>query len=105
QIDEDRRRLRQKRQEQEAALGRFDGERQAAAGRFSAFVAAERDEERQRRAEEAAQRNAEAAQRKVEAAARAAQRTSRAQSVGRGDLPPLPLAFLCPLNGSFKWGD
>jgi murein DD-endopeptidase MepM/ murein hydrolase activator NlpD len=113
QIDEDRRRLRQKRQEQESALGRLDGERLAAAGRFSALVAAERDEERQRRAEEAVQRQAEAAQRKAEAAqrkaeaaaARAAQRTSRAQSVGRGDLPPLPLGFLCPLNGPFKWGD
>jgi murein DD-endopeptidase MepM/ murein hydrolase activator NlpD len=106
QIDEDRRRLRQKRQEQEAALGKLDGERQVAAGRFSAFVAAERDDERQRRAEEAAQRKTEAAQRKVDAAAaRVAQRTSRAGIAGRGDLPPLPLGFLCPLNGPFKWGD
>jgi len=107
QIDEDRRRLKQKRQEQEAALGKLDGDRQAAAGRFSAFAAAERDEERQRRAEEAAQRQAEAAQRKAEAALRAAQRTSRAApSVGRGEgLPPLPLGFLCPLNAPFKWGD
>ena len=106
QIDEDRRHLRQKRQEQEAALAQLNGERLAAAGRFSAFVAAERDDERQRRAEEAAQRQADAAQRKAEAVAlRAAQRTSRAQSLGRGDIPALPLGFLCPLNGPFKWGD
>jgi murein DD-endopeptidase MepM/ murein hydrolase activator NlpD len=119
QIEEDRRRLRQKRQEQEAALGQLNGERQAAAGRFSAFVAAERDEERQRRQAEAAQRKAEAGQRKAdadqrkadadqrkaEAAARAAQRTSRAQPIGRGELPPLLLGFVCPLNGPFKWGD
>lgn len=106
QILEDRRRLREKRQEQEVALVKLNGERQAAAGRFSAFAAAERDEERQRRAGEAAQRKAEAAQRKTEAAARrAAQRTSRAQTVVRGALPPLPLGFVCPLNGPFKWGD
>ncbi len=23
----------------------------------------------------------------------------------RADLPPLPLGFVCPLNGPFKWGD
>ncbi|HEU5450258.1 MAG TPA: peptidoglycan DD-metalloendopeptidase family protein, partial [Acidimicrobiia bacterium] len=106
QILEDRRRLKDKRQEQEVALRKLDGERQAAAGRFSAFVAEERAEERQRRATEAAQRKAEAAQRKADAAARrASQRTSRAQPAGRGAMPPLPLGFVCPLNGPFKWGD
>jgi murein DD-endopeptidase MepM/ murein hydrolase activator NlpD len=112
QIEDDRRRLKQKRQEQEVALGKLNGERQAAAGRFSAFVATERDEGRQRRQAEAAhrkaeatQRKAEAAQRKAEAAARAAQRTSRAQPASRRELPPLPLGFVCPLNGPFKWGD
>ncbi|HEV8628467.1 MAG TPA: peptidoglycan DD-metalloendopeptidase family protein [Acidimicrobiia bacterium] len=105
-IVEDRRRLRQKRQEQGEALGKLDGERQAAVGRFSAFAAAERDEERQLRQAEAAQRKAEAAQRKAEATVRAAQRTSRAaQSLSRGEIPPLPLGFVCPLNGPFKWGD
>jgi len=105
QIDEDRHRLKQKRQEQEAALGKLDGERQVAAGRFSALVAAERDAERQRRAEEAAQRKAEAEQRSADAAARRALRTSRGQTVPRGDGLPLPLGFVCPLNGPFKWGD
>ena len=105
QIEEDRRRLKEKRHEQEVALGKLNGERQAAAGRFSAFVAAEREEGRQRRQTEAAQRKEAALQRKAEAAARAAQRTSRTQSGGRGELPPLPLGFLCPLNGPFKWGD
>ena len=112
QIDEDRHRLKQKRQEQETALAKLDGERQAAAGRFSAFVAAEREDERLRRQEEAtqrkaeaAQRQAEAAQRRTEVAARAAQRTSRDLVGPRGDIPPLPLGFLCPLNGPFKWGD
>ncbi|MGH9010249.1 MAG: murein hydrolase activator EnvC family protein [Acidimicrobiia bacterium] len=106
QIQEDRRRLREKRQEQEVALGNLDGERQAAAGRFSAFVAEERAEERQRRAVEATQRKAEAAQRRAEAAARrGAQRTSRAQSAARSAIAPLPLGFVCPLNGPFKWGD
>ena len=114
QIDEDRRRLKQKRQEREAALGKLDSERRAAAGRFSAFVAAERDDERQRRQAEAAQRKAQAvqrkaevAQRKAEAAARAAQRTSRAAvtSLGRDRMPPLPLGFVCPISGPFKWGD
>ena len=110
QIDEDRRRLRDRRKEQESALAVLDGDRQAATGRFSAFVAAERNEARQRRAEEAAQRKAEAiaraAQRKAEAAARAAQRTSRGQAAGR-DIPGFeqPLGFVCPMNGPFKWGD
>jgi len=106
QIDEDRRRLKQKRQDQEAALAQLDGERRDATGRFSAFVAAEREVQRQRQAEEAERRMAEAAQRKAEAAARRAQRTSRAQIAFRGgDLPPLPLGFVCPLSGPFKWGD
>jgi murein DD-endopeptidase MepM/ murein hydrolase activator NlpD len=115
QIDEDRRKLRDKRAEQETALGELNGERQAATGRFSAFGAAEREQDRQRRALEAAQRQAQAAQRKAEAAqrraeeaaARAARRASRSQPVGheRGDVPPLPLGFVCPLNGPFKWGD
>ena len=107
QVLEDRRRLKDKRQEQEVALRKLDSERQAAAGRFSAFVAEERAEERQRRAAEAVQRKAEAAQRRADAAARrAAQRTSRAQGgPGRGVIPPLPLGFVCPLNGGFKWGD
>jgi murein DD-endopeptidase MepM/ murein hydrolase activator NlpD len=99
QIEEDRRRLRDKRKEQESALAVLDGDRQVATGRFSALVAAERDEARQRRAEEAALR-------KAEAAARAAQRTSRGQAVGR-EVPSVaqPLGFVCPLNGPFKWGD
>jgi len=109
QIEEDRRRLREKRKEQEAALAQLDGERQQASGRFSAFMAAERDEARQRRAAEAAQRKVEAAeraaQRKTEAAARAAQRTSRAAASRSGPAAPLPLGFVCPLNGPFKWGD
>ncbi|MEW6474178.1 MAG: M23 family metallopeptidase [Actinomycetota bacterium] len=110
QIQEDRRRLREKRQEQEIALAQLDGERQTAAGRFSAFVAAEKDEARQRRAAEAAQRKAEAearaARRKAEAAARAAQRTSRGQAVDRdGAAADLPLGFVCPMAGPFKWGD
>lgn len=107
QVVEDRRRLKDKRAEQEAALRTLDNERQAAAGRFAAFVAEERAEERQRRAADAAQRKAEAAQRRADAAARrAAQRTSRAQGgPGRGVIPPLPLGFVCPLNGGFKWGD
>lgn len=104
QIDEDRRRLRDKRQEQQMVLGKLHGERQEAAGRFSAFVATEREEQRQQRQLEAAQRKAEAAQRKAEAAARAAQRVSRAQPAGR-EGPPMPIGFVCPLNGPFKWGD
>jgi murein DD-endopeptidase MepM/ murein hydrolase activator NlpD len=75
-------------------------------GRFSAFVAEEQDQERQRRAAEAAERQAGAEQRKAEAAARRAQRVSRAAPIGdRDDLTPLPLGFLCPLSGPFKWGD
>ena len=106
QILEDRRRLKDKRQEKEVALRKLNDERQAATGRFSAFVAEERAEERQRRAAEAAQRKAEATQRRAEAAARrAAQRASRGQSAARGAIPPLPLGFVCPLNGPFKWGD
>ena len=106
QILEDRRQLKEKRQEQEVALAELDGERKAATGRFSAFVAAEREEDRQRRAAEAAERTADAAKRRTEAAARrAAQRTSRAQGGPRGELPPLPHGFECPLNGPFKWGD
>jgi len=115
QIDEDRRRLGEKRKEQEAALGVLNGEREQATGRFSAFVAAEREQERQRRALEAEQRKTEAAQRKAEAAlrkaeaaaARAAQRASRSDLAGRahGDTPAVPLGFVCPLNGPFKWGD
>ena len=108
QIEEDRRRLREKRKEQEVALAQLDSERGQAAGRFSAFVAAERDEARQRRAAEAAQRKAgaaeRAAQRKAEAAARAAQRTSRSAAARSGPAA-LPLGFVCPLKGAFKWGD
>src|SRR5205085_8699635 len=55
QIVEDRQRLKDKRQEQEAALAGLDGVRRADVGRFSALVAAERDEERQRRDAEATQ--------------------------------------------------
>lgn len=106
QITEDRRRLRDKRQEQEVALAQLNGERQVAAGRFSAFVAAERDEARQLRQAELAQRKAEAAQRKAEAAARKAQRTSRSEAAGRGGLDvPMSGGFVCPLSGPFKWGD
>lgn len=110
QIQEDRRRLREKRQEQETALAVLDGDRKEAAGRLSAFVAAERNEARQRRAADAAERKAaaeaRAAQRKAEAAARAAQRTSRGQAVVReGPNAPLPLGFICPMPGPFKWGD
>ncbi|MDQ1496912.1 MAG: hypothetical protein QOI86_252 [Actinomycetota bacterium] len=111
QIEEDQRRLKDRRHEQEVALGQLNEQRQMASGRFSAFLAAEReDERRQRQAEaaqrkaEAAQRKAEAAQRKAEAAGRAAQRTSRAELPGRGR-PPVVDGFVCPLNGPFKWGD
>ena len=106
QILEDRRRLKEKRDEQEVALHKLDEERRAASGRYSAFVAEERAEERQRRAAEAAQRRAEAAQRRADAAARrAAQRASRSAAGRGGAMPPLPLGFVCPLNGPFKWGD
>jgi len=97
QIEEDRRRLKDRRHEQEVALAQLNGERQAAAGRFSALVAAERDEQR-------AQRDAQRAQRKAEAAARAAQRTSRAEPAGQVRLP-VPGAFVCPINGPFSYGD
>jgi murein DD-endopeptidase MepM/ murein hydrolase activator NlpD len=101
QIEEDRRRLRDRRQEQEVALSALNGERQLAAGRFSAFVAAERD---QARAQREAQREEQKARRTAEAAARAARRTSRSEAAARA-LPPMPAGFLCPLNGPFKWGD
>jgi peptidoglycan LD-endopeptidase LytH len=104
QIEEDRRRLKDRRHEQAVALGQLNGERQMAVGRFSAFEAAERDEQRRQREAEAAQRKAEAAQRKAEAVARAARRTSRAELPGR-DRPLVVDAFVCPLNGPFKWGD
>jgi murein DD-endopeptidase MepM/ murein hydrolase activator NlpD len=112
QIEEDRRRLRDRRREQEVALGQLNGERQLATGRFSALVAAERNDERRQRQAEAAQRKAEAAQRKAdeaarrkaEAAARAAQRTSRAESPGRAR-PVIPTEFVCPMNGPFTYGD
>ncbi len=105
-IEEDRRELKEKRGEQEVALSALNGQRKAAAGRFSAFVAEERNEARQRKLAEAAERKARAAQRKAEAAARAAQRTSRGQAADRAGPPaPLPLGFVCPLNGPFKWGD
>jgi len=90
QIEEDRRRLKDRRHEQEVVLGRLNGERKEALGRFSAFAAAERDEER--------------AKRNADAAARAAQRTSRAVPPGR-DRPPIPGEFVCPIRGPFSWGD
>ena len=104
QIVEDRQRLKDKRQEQEAALAGLDGVRRADVGRFSALVAAERDEERQRRDAEATQRKAETAQRSAEAAARRlVPRASRSEPPSLG--PALPDGFLCPLNAAFKWGD
>ena len=102
QIDEDRRHLKDRRHEQEVALAQLNGERQLANGKFSAFVAAERDLERAQREQERAQRET---QRKADAAARAAQRTSRADLVGRSSVPAAPGSFVCPLNGPFKWGD
>ncbi|HVW33460.1 MAG TPA: peptidoglycan DD-metalloendopeptidase family protein [Acidimicrobiia bacterium] len=102
QIDEDRRRLKDRRHEQEAALAQLNGERQQAAGKFSAFMAAERDVERAQRQQERAERDA---QRKADAAVRAAQRTSRADLGGRGPVPGAPASFICPLAGPFKWGD
>ena len=102
QIEAEHRSLKDRRHEQEVALGKLNGERKAAAGQVSAFLAAERDDQRQAAAE---QRKAEAAQRQEEAAARAAQRTSRAaDAVGRA-WPPVPGDWLCPLKGPFKWGD
>ena len=104
QIDEDRRRLKDMHQEREAALAQLDGERRAAAGRFSALEAAERQEERRQRQEEAAQRKADADRRRMEsAAARRPRRASRSEPALVG--PPMPMGFLCPLNGPFKWGD
>lgn len=111
QIDDDRRLLRERRREQEVALGKLNAQRRSAQGRFSAFVAAERNEQRQHRREEAARRKAEASARKAEAearraeaaAARAAQRASRAGSPeGR---PMVPGGWVCPINGPFKFGD
>ena len=103
-IEEDRRLLRDRRREQEVALGKLNRERQMAQGRFSAFVAAEKNEQRQQRKAEAAARKAEAAARKAEAAAaRAASRASR--SAPPGGRPVVPGAIVCPINGPFKWGD
>jgi len=96
QIAEDRQRLKDRRKEQEAALAALDGERRADAGRFNALVAAEKEEERQRR-------DAEAAQRKAETAARRLIRASRSEPPVVG--PALPGGFLCPIVGPFKWGD
>jgi murein DD-endopeptidase MepM/ murein hydrolase activator NlpD len=105
QIDEDRRRLRDKGHEQEVALAQLDRERRAASGRFSALLATEADEQRLQRQAEAAQRKAESDRRSAEAAARKlAQRASRSAPPSL-DQPPGPLSFLCPLNGPFKWGD
>ena len=88
QIEEDRRLLKDRRREQEVALGKLNRERQLAQGRFSAFVAAEKNEQKRRqRKAEAAARKAEAAARKAEAAAaRAAQRASRS-ALARGPAP------------------
>jgi murein DD-endopeptidase MepM/ murein hydrolase activator NlpD len=102
QIDEDRRRLKDRRHEQEVALGQLNSERQLASGRFSAFEATERDQQRQADAD---RRRAEADRRRAEAAAR-----KPVQRASRSDSPPLdrlatPLGFICPLNGPFKWGD
>jgi murein DD-endopeptidase MepM/ murein hydrolase activator NlpD len=102
QIEEDRQRLKDRRHEQEVALGKLNGERQLATGRFSAFLAAERDQERQA---EADRRKAEADRRKAEAAARKpALRASRSGSPSLTG-PPMSLGFVCPLTGPFKWGD
>ena len=65
QIAEDRRRLEDIRHERQSALGQLDQQRRADAGRFSALVAADREEERRQRDAEAAQRKADAAQRKA----------------------------------------
>ena len=105
QVEEDRRRLKDKRQEQEVALGQLDRERHAATGRFSAMVAAEQDEQRRQRQADAAERKADAERRKADDAAR-----KRLQRASRSGLPsleptPMPLGFLCPLTGPFKWGD
>ena len=113
QIAEDRHRLEATHREQQAALGQLDQQRRADAGRFSALVATEREEQRRQRDLEAAQRQAEAAQRKAEAdrqraeaaaARRPAVRASRSEPPTLHG-PPLPLGFVCPLSGPFKWGD
>jgi murein DD-endopeptidase MepM/ murein hydrolase activator NlpD len=104
QIQEDRRLLRERRHEQEMALGKLNGERQAAQGRFSAFVAAEREDQRIQKRAEAERKKAEAERKKAEAAAvRAAQRASRGAAARVQ--PPIPGGFLCPINGPFKYGD
>ncbi|HET9769240.1 MAG TPA: hypothetical protein VFS16_00020, partial [Acidimicrobiia bacterium] len=112
QIAEDRRILKERRKEQEVVLGQLNRERQMAQGRFSAFAAAERNEQRERRKAEAAARKAEAvarkaeaAARKAEAAARAAQRTSRAALPEGRPQPITPGQHVCPINGPFKFGD
>jgi murein DD-endopeptidase MepM/ murein hydrolase activator NlpD len=105
QIAEDRRILKERRKEQEVVLGQLNRERQMAQGRFSAFAAAERNEQRERRKAEAAARKAEAAARKAEAAARAAQRTSRAAAPSGRPQPIEPGRYVCPINGPFKFGD
>lgn len=102
QIAEDRRMLKDRRREQEVVLGQLNRDRLMAQGRFSAFAAAERNEQRERRKVEAAARKAEAAARKAEAAARAAQRTSRSAVPG-GRVPSGEV--VCPINGPFKFGD
>jgi murein DD-endopeptidase MepM/ murein hydrolase activator NlpD len=105
QIGEDRRLLKDRRKEQEVVLGQLNRERQMAQGRFSAFAAAERHEQGERRKAEAAARKAEAAARKAEAAARAAQRTSRSALPGGRPQPVAPGQVVCPINGPFKFGD
>jgi murein DD-endopeptidase MepM/ murein hydrolase activator NlpD len=109
QIEEDRRHLKDRRHEQDVALGKLNNERQLAAGRFSAFEAAERDQQRQaeadRRKAEADRRKLEADRRKAEAAGRKpVQRASRSDAPGL-DRPATPAGFVCPLKGPFKWGD
>jgi murein DD-endopeptidase MepM/ murein hydrolase activator NlpD len=113
-IEEDRRLLKDRRREQEVALGKLNRERQMAQGRFSAFVAAEKNEQRRQAKVEATARKAEAAARKAEAAARkaeeaaarAASRASRSAPPGGRPSPPVvPGAIVCPINGPFKWGD
>jgi murein DD-endopeptidase MepM/ murein hydrolase activator NlpD len=106
QIEDDRRRLKDMTHDRQTALAQLDGERRAAAGRFSALVAAEKEEERRQRQAEAAQRKADAERRRAEVAAarRPAPRASRSEVPGLAG-PPMPMGFLCPLNGPFKWGD
>ena len=103
QIDEDRRLLKERRQEQEVALGKLNGERQSAQGRFSAFVAAEREEERLQEA--GGGRAEEGRCRPDEGRGRGPGRPAdEPGAVGRVE-PPVPGGFHCPLNGPFKWGD